>query len=305
MRMTGLDWALLVALSVLWGGAFFFAAVAVREIPPLTVVLARTGLAALALMVILRMTGEGWPFKGGAVPVFLMMGFLNNLLPFSLLFWAQTVIPSGLASILNATTPIFTIIIAHFFLADERMAPNKAAGIALGFLGVVVLLGGDLLDAQGFAIGGMLACLGAALSYGLAGTYGRRFRSMELSPAQVALGQLAATTTMMIPLALMIDRPWTLAAPSVAAIASVVALAVASTALAYVIFFRLLASAGAVNTALVTLLIPVSAIVLGALFLGEALAARHYAGLIVIGAGLLAIDGRLIGGKLFGGVGRR
>ncbi|RWR16006.1 DMT family transporter [Sinirhodobacter populi] len=294
MRMTYLDWALLFLLSLLWGGAFFFAAVAVRELPPLTVVLARTGLAALALVFVLRIMGEAWPFRGKAIPAFLIMGVLNNLLPFSLPFWAQTMIPSGLASILNATTPIFAIIIAHFCLADERMAPNKALGIAFGFFGVVVLLGGNLLDGSGFALTGMLACLGAALSYGLAGTYGRRFRSMGLSPAQVALGQLVATTIMMVPLASLIDQPWTLAIPSAAAIESVVALAVVSTALAYVIFFRLLASAGAVNTALVTLLIPVSAILLGALFLGEALAARHYAGLALIGAGLLAIDGRLI-----------
>lgn len=141
MRMTYGDWALLLLLSVLWGGAFFFAAFAVREVPPLTVVLARTSLAALTLAVVLRLTGERWPFRGGAIPVFLTMGLLNNLLPFSLLFWAQTEIPSGLASILNATTPIFTILIAHFALTDERMAPNKALGIAFGFSGVVVLLG--------------------------------------------------------------------------------------------------------------------------------------------------------------------
>lgn len=294
MRMTYLDWTLLFLLSILWGGAFFFAAVAVKELPPLTVVLARTGFAALVLALVLRIMGEAWPFRGSAIPAFLVMGLLNNLLPFSLLFWAQTMIPSGLASILNATTPIFAIIIAHVFLADERMAPNKALGIAFGFLGVVVLLGGNLLEGQSFALGGMLACLGAALSYGLAGTYGRRFKSTGLSPAQVALGQLVATTVMMAPLASMIDQPWTLAIPSVAATASVVALAIFSTALAYVLFFRLLSSAGAVNTALVTLLIPVSAIILGALFLREDLAARHYAGLVLIGVGLLAIDGRLI-----------
>lgn len=140
----------------------------------------------------------------------------------------------------------------------------------------------------------MLACLAAAFSYGLAGTYGRRFKAMGLSPVQVALGQLVGTTLLMVPVATLIDRPWTLAAPSGAVVAAVVALAVASTALAYVIFFRLLASAGAVNTALVTLLIPVSAIVLGALFLGETLSARHHVGMALIAAGLLAIDGRLL-----------
>lgn len=295
MRMTFRDWGLLFLLSLLWGGAFFFAAVAVRDLPPLVVVLSRTGIAAVALAAVLRMGGEAWPFRGPAIPVFLVMGLLNNLIPFSLLFWAQTQIPSGLASILNATTPIFAIIAAHFLLADERMAANRAVGIGFGFLGVVVLMGGGLLEGPGIALGGMLACLGAALSYGLAGTYGRRFRSMGLSPTQVATGQLVATTLMMVPVVSLLAPPWRLALLGLSTLAAIMALALVSTALAYVVFFRLLASAGAVNTALVTLLIPVSAILLGALFLGETLQWPHYAGMALIGAGLLAIDGRVAG----------
>lgn len=294
MRMTAQDWALLFLLSLLWGGSFFFAAVAVRELPPLTVVALRTGLASLTLMMILRLRRESWPVTGSALPAFLVMGLLNNLLPFSLLFWAQTTIPSGLAAILNATTPIFSIVVAHFLLADERMAVNKAVGILFGFLGVAVLMGGNVLTGGGIATLGMLACLAAALSYGVAGVYGRRFKAMALSPTQVALGQLVATTLMMLPVIVLVDRPWALPVPSLRVVAAVVALAVVSTAIAYVIFFRLLASAGAVNTALVTLLIPASAILLGSLFLGEALAPRHYAGLALITLGLIAIDGRVI-----------
>jgi drug/metabolite transporter (DMT)-like permease len=181
MRMTFQDWALLFLLSILWGGSFFFSTVAVRELPPLTVVALRTGIAALTLLMVLRIRGERLPLAKGVTRAFFVMGFLNNLMPFSLLFWAQTVIPSGLASILNATTPIFSIIVAHFLLADERMAPNKAIGILFGLLGVVVLLGGDVWNGAGLALLGMLACLGAALSYGFAGVYGRRFKSMSLS----------------------------------------------------------------------------------------------------------------------------
>lgn len=294
MRMTLQDWALLVLLSVLWGGSFFFAAIAVQELPPLTVVALRTGIAALALVVVLRMRSEAWPFAKGAVVAFFVMGLLNNLLPFSLLFWAQTTIPSGLASILNATTPIFSIIVAHFLLADERMAANKAIGILFGFLGVVVLLGGDVLNGASIASLGMLACLGAALSYGFAGVYGRRFKAMNLTATQVAFGQLVATTLMMVPIIFAVDRPWALSMPSLPVIASVLALAIVSTALAYVIFFRILASAGAVNVALVTLLVPVSAILLGTFILGEQLSLRHYAGMGLIGIGLLAIDGRIM-----------
>lgn len=295
MRMSGQDWGLLFALSVLWGGSFFFVAIAVRELPPLTVVVLRTGLAALTLAVVLQMRGVGLPFRRETTPAFFGMGLLNNLLPFSLLFWAQTLIPSGLASILNATTPIFSIIVAHFLLSDERMAANKAMGILCGFLGVVVLLGGDVLSGAGVALLGMLACLGAALSYGFAGVFGRRFKAMDLTAPQVAFGQLVATTVMTLPLVAAVDRPWMLPVPSLGVIGAVLALAVLSTAVAYVIFFRILASAGAVNVALVTLLVPVSAILLGTLVLGEALALRHYAGMGLIGIGLLAIDGRVAG----------
>lgn len=295
MPMTLRDWALLFLLSILWGGSFFFAAVAIRELPPLTVVALRTGIAALVLIAVLRLRDEPLPFAKGAVAAFCVMGLLNNLLPFSLLFWAQTTIPSGLASILNATTPIFSIVVAHVLLADERLAMNKAVGILFGFLGVVVLLGGDVLKGADIATLGMLACLGAAVAYGFAGVYGRRFKAMALSATQVAFGQLAATTVMMLPIVALIDKPWDLAPPSWPVVASVLALAIVSTALAYVIFFRILASAGAVNVALVTLLVPVSAILLGSLILDEELALRHYAGMAVIGLGLLAIDGRLAG----------
>lgn len=295
MPMTLRDWALLFLLSILWGGSFLFAAVAVRELPPLTVVALRTGIAALVLIAVLRLRHEPLPFAKGAVAAFCVMGLLNNLLPFSLLFWAQTTIPSGLASILNATTPIFAIVVAHFLLADERLAMNKTIGILFGFLGVVVLLGGDVLKRADIATLGMLACLGAAVAYGFAGVYGRRFKAMALSATQVAFGQLAATTVMMLPIVALFDRPWDLAPPSWPVIASVLALAIVSTALAYVIFFRILASAGAVNVALVTLLVPVSAILLGSLILDEELTLRHYAGMALIALGLLAIDGRLAG----------
>ena len=302
MRMTYRDWVLLFLLSVLWGGSFFFVAVAVREVPPLTVVGLRTGIAALTLGAVLWIRGETWPFAQDTVTAFFVMGFLNNLVPFSLLFWAQTMIPSGLASILNATTPIFSIIVAHFLLADERMARNRAIGILSGFLGVVVLLGGGVQNGPGIALSGMLACLAAALSYGFAGVYGRRFRAMNLSAIQVAFGQLVATTLMMVPIVSLADRPWALCAPGLPVIASVLALAIVSTVLAYVIFFRVLASAGAVNVTLVTLLVPVSAILLGRFILGEDLALRHYAGMGLIGIGLLAIDGR-IGERLRGSSG--
>lgn len=294
MRMTARDWLLLWGLSVLWGGSFFFAAVAVKEVPPLTLVLCRVGIAALILFVFIKIKGEriplGWPF----LSIFLTMGFFNNLIPFSLLFWAQTAIPSGLASILNATTPIFSIIVAHFLLSDEKMVANKITGIVLGFTGVAVLFGGDALSGVSVTTLGILACLGAALSYGFASVFGRRYRTLDVTPTIGTLGQLSATTIMMIPIVVFFDQPWTLTMPSAEALGAIVSLAVASTAFAYLIYFRVLESAGAVNAAVVNLIVPLTAILLGTVFLDEKLAAQHYLGMALILAGLIAIDGRLV-----------
>ena len=294
MRMTARDWLLLWVLSVLWGGAFFFAAVAVKEVPPLTLVLCRVGIAALILFVFIKFKGEQIPLGWSFLSIFMMMGFFNNLIPFSLLFWAQTAIPSGLASILNATTPIFSIVVAHFLLSDEKMAANKIAGAVLGFAGVAVLFGGDALSGVSISTLGILACLGAALSYGFASVFGRRYRTLGITPSIGALGQLSVTTIMMIPIVMFFDQPWTLTMPGTETIGAIVSLAVASTALAYLIYFRVLVSAGAVNAALVTLLVPLTAIFLGTVFLDEELAVRHYVGMALILVGLIAVDGRLM-----------
>ena len=224
----------------------------------------------------------------------MIMGFFNNLIPFSPLFWAQTAISSGLASILNATTPIFSIVVAHFLLFDEKMAANKLAGAVLGFTGVAVLFGGDALSGVSISTLGILACLGVALSYGFASVFGRLYRTLGITPSIGALGQLSATTIMMIPIVMFFDQPWTLTVPGIEAIGATVSLAVASTALAYLIYFRVLETAGAVNAALVTLLVPLTAIFLGTVFLDEELAVRHYVGMALILVGLIAVDGRLM-----------
>lgn len=287
------DWALLLTLSVLWGGSFFFSKVALSELPPLSVVLARVSIAALALFVYLRLSRQFLPADATTWSAFFGMGLLNNLIPFTLLFWGQTQIASGLASILNATTPIFSILVAHFLTSDEGITRNKLAGIALGFCGVVVLMAGHGVKTAGIPLLPLLACLGAALSYGFAGVFGRRFRRMGISPATSAFGQVAATTLMMIPIVALVDTPWHLPMPGMTTVAALLGLGLLSTALAYILFFRILAVGGAINSSLVTLLIPVSAILLGYLFLGERLASNHFAGMGLITLGLLSIDGRL------------
>jgi drug/metabolite transporter (DMT)-like permease len=288
--MSAADWLLLVTLSVLWGGSFFFAKIAVLELPPLTVALGRVGIAAAILVVLARATGVTLPERLTAWRPYVLMGLLNNAVPFGLIFWGQTHIPSGLAAILNATTPLFTVLVAHWATADERLNTARLVGVAAGLAGVTVMIGPDMLRALGADVLGQLACLLAAVSYAFAGVYGRRFRGEP--PLRVAAGQLVASSVLLAPVVILLDRPWTLAPPSATAIAALLALAALSTALAYLIFFRILARAGATNVALVTFLIPVSAILLGMLLLGEQLAARHIVGMIAIALGLAAIDGR-------------
>jgi drug/metabolite transporter (DMT)-like permease len=290
--MSAADWLLLVTLSILWGGSFFFAKLAVLELPPLTVALGRVAIAAAILVVLARMTGVALPDRMAAWRPYLLMGLLNNAVPFGLIFWGQTHIPSGLAAILNATTPLFTALVAHAATADERLNTARLVGVAAGLAGVTVMIGPDLLRALGADVLGQLACLLAAVSYAFAGVYGRRFRGEP--PLRVAAGQLVASSVLLAPVVILLDRPWTLAPPSATAIAALVALAALSTALAYLIYFRILARAGATNVALVTFLIPVSAILLGTLLLGEQLEPRHLAGMAAIAVGLAAIDGRLL-----------
>jgi drug/metabolite transporter (DMT)-like permease len=290
--MSASDWGFLILLSLLWGGSFLFGRVAVMEIPPLTLVLLRVGLAALTLLVVIKVMGQALPSGRAVWMAAIGMGILNNIMPFSLIFHGQTQIGAGLASILNATTPLFTAMVAHALTTDEKITPAKITGIVLGFAGVAVLMSPKLATGADASTLAMLACLGAALSYGFAAVWGRRFRRLGVPPMQGAFAQLACSTALMIPIAAFADRAWTLPVPSWPVIGSVLALAIVSTGFAYIIYFRLIARAGATNAALVTLLIPVSAILLGALVLAEPIVAAHLVGMALIGLGLLAIDGR-------------
>ncbi len=290
-RVLGLtEWGLLIILSVLWGGSFFFVGVAVREATPLTIVWVRVSLAAVILLAIVRSKKETIPSAPGVWGAFFIMGTLNNLIPFSLIVWGQTHIESGLASILNATTPIFSVVLAHFLTREERLTGNRAAGVLIGWSGVVVLIGIDSLQGFGAAVWGQLAVLGAALSYACAAIFGRRFQ--RLSPLVVATGMLCASAIMMTPLALIAEQPWHLS-PGGATQTALFGLAALSTSLAYIIYFRILAVAGATNILLVTFLIPISAILLGYLVLGERLGWNAFVGMGLVFVGLIAIDGRL------------
>ena len=292
--MTGFEWMLLVLLSVVWGGSFFFNGIALREFPTLTIVTARVGLAALALLLLMRMLGQGIQLNRQILKAFFGMSFLNNVVPFSLIVWGQQHIASGVASILNATTPLFTMHVAHWFTTDEKINSRRLLGVLTGMGGVGLMMGLDSMESSGFHLLGQSAILLAAFSYGLAGVYGKRFAQLEIPPLATATGQLCASSMILIPLTLWIDQPWTMTIPSIEGMGSLLGIALLSTALAYVIYFRLLKTAGATNLLLVTLLIPVSAIILGVFLLDESLEPQHLSGMAVISLGLLIMDGRLL-----------
>lgn len=292
--MTTCVWIWLLSLSVLWGGSFFFAKVALAELAPLTVVFCRVALAALALNFVLAISGKSLFRTGTPWRSYAAMGLLNNLVPFGLIFWGQTQIDSGLASILNATTPLFTLVVAHFITRDERIGGLKFGALLMGLAGVAVLMGPEAITASR-SMAGQLACLGAALSYAFAGVYGRRFRTMGVAPLDAAAGQVTASAMLILPIMMMVDRPWSLEVlPTAITWGALAGLALLSTALAYVLYFRILAVAGATNLLLVTFLIPVTAILLGALILDERLQAVQFAGLLLIGLALAAMDGRIL-----------
>ena len=284
------DWLLLIALSILWGGSFYFVKVAVLEIPPLTLAFCRVVIAGAVIAILVRPLGGTFPGDRATWKTFAVVATLNNVVPFTLIVWGQQYIPIGLASILNATSPLFTVVVAHFATQDDKLTVNRALGLIAGFIGVVILIGPDLLTELGHHVWAQLALLAAAFFYALGAIYTRRLRGHQ--PVTIAAGQLLMAAVLLLPLTLLVDRPWTMGPVSGAAIWATIAMAVLSTALAYLIYFRILNRAGATNALLVTFLIPVSAILLGMLLLDERLDARQLAGMAAIAIGLAAIDGR-------------
>jgi drug/metabolite transporter (DMT)-like permease len=285
------DWLLLFLLSVLWGGSFFFNGVALQELPPLTIALARVAFGALCLLILLKPLGGSLPKRPIDWAPFAIMGLVNNVIPFSLFLTAQTTISSGMASVLNATTPLFAVLVMAAS-GEERLTGRRIAGVLIG-IGGVALLRGPGLDAENQTLG-IVLCLGAALSYGFAGYWGRRALG-GVPPLTSATAQLICSTPVMAVIAGTVERPWTLPMPGPTTWLAVAGLATLSTALAYILFFRILNRSGAVNVVLVTLLIPVTAILLGVWILHEPLSANEVVGALVIAASLIVIDGRALG----------
>lgn len=288
------DWLLLGLLSVLWGGSFFFNGVVLKELPPFTLVLLRVALAALMLLPLLRLYRIRFPVGLSGWKPFIAIGLFNNVLPFSLIVVGQTFVPSGLASILNATTPLFTVAVMTA-AGEEKLQARRIAGVIVGLIGVIILHGDGLGLERGQGLG-ILLCLAGALSYGVSALVARRLPS-DVPPLGAATFQLLVSTAMMTVVAGVVERPWHLPMPGVTTWLAAIGLAALSTALAYIVFFQIVRRSGATNVMLVTLLIPVTAILLGVLVLGEAISLREIVGALVIGSALLLIDGRVL--KLF------
>lgn len=286
------DWVILLTLALIWGAAFFFIKIAVTHVAPLTYVWLRLTIAALALSAWMRWRGETLNLPLAVWGAILVLAILNNVAPFLMFGWAQQHIASGLAAILNATTPIWGVVVAHIATSDERMTPARLAGVVIGFAGVATMVGPDLL-ASGSSLLPQLVCILASLSYALAGVWARRFKPMKIAPLQVATAQLLVGALIMTPLSLTVSQPWIGGTPSLSALGAIVALALVCSAFAYVLYFQLIDSAGATNATLVTLLVPPVAILLGAVFFAEVLSMTQIVGLGFIAIGLAVIDGRL------------
>ena len=283
---------LLLCLATVWGGSFFFAEIALTEVPPLTIALHRIFWAIPALLLVVWWQGIVIPRSTNTWLCYLAMGALNNAIPFSLIFWGQVTIDSGLASILNATTAVFGAVVASLFLVDEPLTSRKLIGALFGLVGVAVIMGPGALTNFDLRNLAQLAVLGAALSYSFAGVWGKRYLSQH-PPVMNALGMLCGSLILMIPTTLIVEGAPSLAL-SASVWASLMAVALLSTALAYRLYFKILVRAGSANLMLVTLLIPPIAIALSATFLDEQLSSGALAGFALIAAGLAITDGRLL-----------
>lgn len=291
-HMGAIEWAMLVGLAVVWGSSFFFSKVALRDLPPFTIVWVRSVLGALFLWFIVRLGGQSMRLPWRVWRDFAVLGVLNSTLPFSLISYGQTQIASGLASILNATSPLFTVLVAHFATRDERFSIPKLVGIAFGIAGVAVMIGVDALRGLGLNVLAQVAVLIASFSYACGSVYGRRVSGL---PAMVAAcGPIVCGAFILAPFALIIDRPWELAMPGAATWGAMAGLVVLCTAVSYFFYFRILAVAGATNLMLVTFLIPISALLLGVIVLDEVIELQHLGGMALICVGLAAIDGRVL-----------
>jgi drug/metabolite transporter (DMT)-like permease len=290
-KMNFKQWLLLLFLATIWGASFFLMELVLVDLTSFELVFYRLFLAMLFLWAVVWVKGL---FDVSYLKLwreFIIMGLVNNVLPFSLIAYAQITINASLASILNATVPFFAIIFATLLLSDEKITIPKLLGVVIGFIGVSYIIGFDIssLDLQVLAI---FAMLGATLCYGLATVYGRKFNQLGVPPIVMATMQISIASIILALVIILTDNSF-IPSFSLNSSLAILALSIISTGVAYIIYFYLLENAGAVNTSLVTFLVPISAIFLSTWLLGEILQTKHIIGAMIIFLGLIVIDGRL------------
>lgn len=293
-KMSPTSWIQLLILSIFWGGSFFFVELALRELPIFVIVFTRVFLGFILLFLFSVLTGRKFVKDKNIWLIFLIMGLLNNAIPFCMIVTGQRFISGGFASILNSVTPFITVILAHIFTTDEKITTNKIIGLICGIIGVTTLIGYNPLNTESNEILGVFSVLTASTSYAFAGVFGRRLKKYKIDPVVTSTGQLLCSSAILLPVMLILNKPWTLSMPSMNTVGAILGIALFSTSIAYILYFKILSSAGATNVLLVTFLVPISAVILGFLFLSESFQIRQGIGMFIIGCGLISIDGRLI-----------
>ena len=292
LRMGAVEWGLIALQSMFWGSSYFFIALVQADLPAFTIAALRTVPASLALLLIVLSLGYRLPATLAEWRLFILFALFNTLIPFILIVWGQSRATGGMAAILNASAPLFGIFLAHMLTQDEKLSWNKLAGILVGITGVGVLVGYDFAAGTSADILARLALLAAPLMYVCANIFART-QLGHYPPFVVAAMQMVGSIFTAFPLALAFDHPWTLPIPALGTIGALIGMGVFGSALAALCHFTVLQRAGATNATLVTLIMPLTPIILGAAFLGEHLAPREMAGALVIAAALIIIDGRI------------
>jgi drug/metabolite transporter (DMT)-like permease len=293
-KLDSTSWAMIGAMSLLWGSAFLLIEIGLRTIAPNTLVFLRMAIAAPFMLLFLAFMKEKMPRDWRSWQQLFVLGALNAAFPFILFFWGQQYLESGYASILNATTPLWGVVIAHFLTDDEKATPARIAGVFLGLAGIIVMIGPDAMGGISNSLLAQIACLVSTLFYGYAAIYGRRLGQSTMTPMVVATGQVITAALIMLPVMLWFDRPWERPLPSADSMLAALALGIPATAIAYIFYFKTIDRAGATNAMLVAFIMPVIAVMLGIAFLGEVLTGGQIAGALLIAVGLVAIDGRLL-----------
>jgi len=280
------EWTLLAVLATCWGASYTFIKIGVATIPPVTLIAARTLIAGLLLLAVLRMRGVKLPAEPAMWGRFVLQACLNSVLPFTLIAWAERSVDAGLATILNSTSPIFIFLLGLGLGGSDRPTLRRLFGVGAGLAGICLIVGFEALNGLGHSLLAQLALVAASVCYGCAAMFGRVFRGLD--PMVPAAGSLLSGAAMLVPVSILVDRPWTLA-PSAASMAAVLALAVLSTALAFTIYFRLIRTLGPMSTAAQAYLRVPIGVLIGVAFLGERLAPTAWAGLACVVAGVVAM----------------